>query len=65
LIAPTVASLAVMWVLNNVLSSGWLVELTVLGLAGLVAYLIVYLLWGLTPAERRGLSRLVARVRGA
>lgn len=65
LIAPTVASLAVMWLLNNVLAFGWLGELAVLGVAGFVAYLTVYLLWGLTPAERRGLSGLLARVKGA
>ena len=64
LLVPTAGSLAVMWALERLLDGGWLAELAILGLAGSVAYGALYLVVGLTPGERRGLSRLVAKVRG-
>ena len=64
LLIPTAGSLATMWGLERLLHGGWLIELVTLGLAGAVVYLALYLALGLTPAERRGLSSVVAKVRG-
>ena len=64
LIIPTVGSVAVMWGLKKALESGWAMELVVLAVAGFVVYLGLYLAVGLTTAERRGLSAVVAKVRG-
>ena len=64
LVLPTVGSLGVMWALERVLDGGWPTELATLGVAGFATYAALYLVVGLTPPERRGLSRLVAKVRG-
>ena len=64
LLVPTAASLAVMWALERLLDMSWPAELVTLGLAGFAAYGALYLILGLTPSERRGLSALVAKVKG-
>jgi O-antigen/teichoic acid export membrane protein len=63
LIVPTVAGGVVMWVVHQVGAGGWLIDLISTALAGSAAYAAAYLALGLTPAERRGLMRLMARVR--
>ena len=65
LLVPSLGSLAAMWGLERLLSAGWLVELAALAAVGFVVYAVLYLAVGLTAAERRGLSGLVAKVRGA
>ena len=64
LLVPTAGSLLVMWGLERILDVGWLAELATLAAGGLIAYAVLYLAWGLTAAERRGLSALMTRVRG-
>ena len=64
LIVPTVASVAVMWGLKRLLDAGWAAELISLAAAGTLVYFALYLAVGLTGAERRGLSAVVAKVRG-
>jgi O-antigen/teichoic acid export membrane protein len=62
-LAPAViASLAVMWGVHRMLEAGSLVTLAATGLAGFAAYVVVHLLAGLTPAEKRGLGALRARL---
>ena len=65
LLIPTAGALAAMWGLERLLDGRWLVELATLGVGGAVAYLALYLAVGLTPAERRGLSAVLAKVRGS
>jgi len=64
LLIPTIGALAVMWVLQNGVNAGWILELFALAAGGAVTYGVLYLLWGLTATERRGLWRLMAKVRG-
>ena len=61
LLAPTVLAGAVMVLVHRVVESGWVVDLTATTLAGVVTYSGVYLLVGLTPQERAGVSKLLAR----
>jgi O-antigen/teichoic acid export membrane protein len=63
LLPPTVVALVVMWLVHFTVDSGWLVDLVATGLVGTVSFAAAYLLLGLTPAERRGLSALKARFR--
>ena len=63
LLVPAVGALAVMWAVER-LGDTWPVQLTLVTAAGLIAYTVLYLVWGLTAAERVGLSRLLAKVRG-
>ncbi len=62
LLAPSAAGAAVMW-LVHVLMPGVLWDLAITALAGSVAYAGVYLLVGLTDAERRGARRLFEHLR--
>jgi O-antigen/teichoic acid export membrane protein len=64
LVGPAVLSIAAMWLLDKVVEGGWAIELVVIGGLGVVVYGIAYALVGLTPEERKGLSGVVAGVRG-
>lgn len=63
LLAPSAVALAVMWLVHTAIGGGWAIDLVATSMAGSVVYLAVYLLFGLTPKERAGLSNLIARVR--
>ena len=65
LLVPSLGSLAAMWGVERLVTGAWLVELLALAAVGFVVYAALYLAVGLTRAERRGLSGLVAKVRGA
>ena len=65
LIVPSVGAAAAMWGIRSLLEAGWLTELVALTGVGLVVYAGLYLALGLTAAERRGLSGLMTRVKGA
>ena len=63
LIAPTLVGGAVMWLVHSLIEAGFLVDLVATGALGSAAFGIAYLLVGLAPAERRELTKLIARVR--
>jgi O-antigen/teichoic acid export membrane protein len=63
LLVPAGAAFAVMWVVHEAVGGRWFVDLTATALVGGAAYLSLYLAFGLTAAERRGLGGLVARLR--
>jgi O-antigen/teichoic acid export membrane protein len=65
LLAPTGICFGVMWIVHQVAGAGWLVDLFATGVSGTIAFAVAYLAIGLTPAERRGLSGLWARLRTA
>jgi hypothetical protein len=56
-----------MWVTHHTLGAAldgrYLIDLLGTGLLGGLAYLAAYIAVGLTPAERRGATALIARVR--
>ena len=60
----TLASLGVMWLVHSVVTGGWFVDLLLTGLAGGIVFAGGYVLFGMTPAERRGLAMLRARLTG-
>ncbi|MGH2699975.1 MAG: oligosaccharide flippase family protein [Actinomycetota bacterium] len=64
LVLPTFVGGGVMWLTHTLLTAGFLVDLLVTGLVGTVAFALAYLLFGLAPAERRELGKLVAKLRG-
>jgi len=63
LLAPTGVALAVMWLVHSTIGGGWAIDLFTTSSVGLIAYLVVYALFGLTPKERTGITNLVAKVR--
>ena len=65
LVLPTGAGFAAGWG-GHLLIGGasWPVDLVVTGACAAIAYLVVLLVAGLPPAERRAISKLVAAVRG-
>lgn len=63
LLAPTGAALAVMWLVHRSIGGGWAIDLLATSALGLVAYLAVFALVGLTPKERAGISNIVGKVR--
>jgi O-antigen/teichoic acid export membrane protein len=63
LVVPTLVGGLVMWAVHRLGAGGWLVDLISTGVAGSAAYAGAYLALGLTPAERRGLMKLMGRVR--
>ena len=63
LLAPAAVALAVMWLVHSAMSGGWATDLVATSVAGLVAYLGVYAMFGLTSQERQGITNLVAKVR--
>ncbi len=62
LLGPSLAALAVMWFIHAAVAGSWIVDLATTGVAGLLAYGVVYWGIGLTPAERRGAAGLRARI---
>jgi O-antigen/teichoic acid export membrane protein len=64
LIVPGLLGLGAMAAVHAAVSTGWLVDLIVTAVLGTIVYLAAYLLVGLTPAERKGLRGLLARLRG-
>ena len=61
LIVPSLVGLAVMWVVHEAVTAGYLVDLLATGAIGSAAYLAAYLTLGLTAEEKRGLTALKAR----
>jgi O-antigen/teichoic acid export membrane protein len=65
LVGPTVSAAAVMVAVHAAGSGwGWAPDLVATGVAGTLAFAGTYLVFGLTPQERRGTSNLMARIRG-
>ncbi|MGH2751558.1 MAG: oligosaccharide flippase family protein [Actinomycetota bacterium] len=63
LIVPTLLGGAVMWLVHSVITAGYLIDLVLSGLLGTGAFALAYLVFGLAPAEKRELGRLVAKLR--
>jgi O-antigen/teichoic acid export membrane protein len=63
LIAPSLVSLAGMWLVHRAVGGGWTVDVAATASMGLVVYGVVYLVIGLTAGERRQVSGLVGRIR--
>jgi O-antigen/teichoic acid export membrane protein len=63
LLIPTGAALAVMALVHRAVPGGWAIDLVATAAAGTIAYLAAYLLVGLTPQERGGVSALMARMK--
>jgi O-antigen/teichoic acid export membrane protein len=63
LVLPTLIGGAVMWAIHEVVSAGYLVDLALTGLTGTIAFGLAYLAVGLAPAEKREVSKLVAKLR--
>ncbi|HEV3485697.1 MAG TPA: polysaccharide biosynthesis C-terminal domain-containing protein, partial [Vicinamibacterales bacterium] len=63
LFVPALAGLAVMYLTHALVGGAWTIDLVVTALVGTIAYALVYLLTGLTPAERRALAGLRSRLR--
>ena len=64
LVVPSLATLGVMWAVHALVTGGWPIDLAATAAAGFLVYAVVYLLVGLTPAERRGARGLLRRLRG-
>ncbi|MDQ3955898.1 MAG: MATE family efflux transporter [Actinomycetota bacterium] len=62
LLAPSLAGAATMWAVHRFMP-GQLVDLAITAVVGTLAYGIVYVLVGLTDAERRGAGRLIAHIK--
>jgi hypothetical protein len=52
-----------MYLIHQVVPGGFLVDLLATGIGGTAAYLGVYLVMGLTEAEKAGLKGLLAKVK--
>jgi O-antigen/teichoic acid export membrane protein len=65
LLVPALAGLAVMWGVHTLVPGGFLVDLAATATLGSVAYVLVLWAAGLTPEERRGVSGLLSKLRGA
>jgi O-antigen/teichoic acid export membrane protein len=63
LIPPAAAAGAAMLLVHNFAFRDGIVDLLATALVGGIAYIVAYAIVGLTPAERRGVAGLVARVR--
>ena len=63
LVIPAACAGGAMWLTHAAVAGGYLFDLLVTGAAGTAVYVVAYALVGLTPAERRGASSLIARVR--
>ena len=64
LLVPALAGLAVMYLVHSAIGGSWAVDLVATAVLGTLAYGAVYLLFGVTDAERRGMRALIARPRG-
>jgi O-antigen/teichoic acid export membrane protein len=60
---PAAVAVAVMVAVHVAVPGGWAVDVVVTGVAGGAAYALAYLVAGLTPAERRGASHVIDRIR--
>jgi O-antigen/teichoic acid export membrane protein len=60
---PAAVAVAVMVAAHVVVPGGWAVDVVITGVAGGAAYALAYLVAGLTPAERRGASHVIDRIR--
>ena len=63
LLAPTGAGLVAAWLVHSAIGGMWLTKLLGTGFVAAVAYVLVYLVAGLTEVERRNLKGLTARLR--
>lgn len=63
LLPPSIAGAAAMWVVHNAIGRDSLGNLAATAVLGSLAYVVVYLLIGLTDAERRGLARVFAMLK--
>ena len=63
LVAPSLACAAVMWFVHAAVGGDGLTDLVATGAAGTAAYGVVYLLVGLTDAERRGARRALELIK--
>ncbi|HEX2241092.1 MAG TPA: polysaccharide biosynthesis C-terminal domain-containing protein [Actinomycetota bacterium] len=63
LLVPASIAAIVMWAATSLVQGRWFADLVVTATAGAVAYVISYLVAGLTPDERRAVSALGNRVR--
>ena len=63
LLAPTVAGLAAMYLIHQVVPGGFLFDLLATGVGGTAVYAGVYLATSLTEAEKRGLRGLLTRLK--
>jgi O-antigen/teichoic acid export membrane protein len=63
LLLPSLAGAAAMWLIHGALETGFLADLVTTAVGGTLVYVVLYLLVGLTPAERRGLSRLFEMIK--
>ena len=63
LVAPSLTCAAVMWVVNSAVGGEGLTSLVATAVAGTAAYGTVYLLVGLTEAEKRGAKRAFGMIK--
>lgn len=63
LVAPSLAGVLVMWAVHSTIAGDGLADLIATGVAGTAAYGVVYLLVGLTEAEKRGARRAAVLLR--
>jgi O-antigen/teichoic acid export membrane protein len=63
LIAPSLIALGAMWLVHAAVAGNWLVDLTATGLVGAIVYGAAFLVVGLNPAERKGISSLLGGLR--
>jgi hypothetical protein len=49
---------------HSAVSAGWFVDLLLTGAAGTTVFVVGYLMFGITPAEKRGIATLRARLTG-
>lgn len=63
LIPPAAIALGLMWLVHRVVEGAWWADLVATTFMGVVTYGVAFLLLGLTPQERAGLTTLVAKVR--
>ena len=63
LVAPSLVCALVMWVVHSAIGGEGLVNLAATAVAGTTAYGLVYLLFGLTEAEKRGAKRALEMIK--
>ncbi|MGH2805885.1 MAG: polysaccharide biosynthesis C-terminal domain-containing protein [Actinomycetota bacterium] len=63
LLAPSLAALGVMWIVHLTVGGSWPVDLAATAAAGTIVYLGVYLVAGLTPAEKDGVKGVLGNLR--
>jgi O-antigen/teichoic acid export membrane protein len=63
LVPPSLIGAAAMVLIHQAVPGGFLIDLVATGIGGSVVYLGAYLAIGLTPAERRGIGGVVAKLK--